>query len=108
MVNYKKPRLRREDQSGRLPIGGWAQFDAAHRAVWAKWHPRPVLINVHRWMKKDHDGHPHWYALAPHQFIQGLVAHVNDEQWVYVVTIDQLMRHVNPRVLSTVSIKGYA
>ncbi len=79
------------------------------KGLWAKWHPRPVLINVYRWMEKDHDGCPHWYALEPHQFIQGLVARADDEQHVYVVTIDQLMRPAkHPRVPRIVSIKGCA
>jgi hypothetical protein len=60
-------------------------------------------------MEEDHDGYPHWYKLQPHQFIQGLVAHADDKQHVYVVTINQLRRPAkHPRVPRIVSIKGCA
>ena len=69
-----------------------------------------MLINVYRWMEEDHDGYLHLYALAPHQFVQGLVAHADDKQRIYIVTIDQLMHPPpkHPRVLRIVSIKGCA
>jgi hypothetical protein len=100
---------RREAQPGRLPPGGWARQDSIHRGVWAKWNPRPVLLDVHRWMETDYDGNPHWYDLDPCQFIQGLVAHAHDEQRVYVVTIVPLrLPGKHPRLPHIVVRKGCA
>ncbi|MCK5647706.1 MAG: hypothetical protein KAI22_02395 [Gammaproteobacteria bacterium] len=41
----------------------------------------------------------HWFDLEEGQFIQGLVAHYNDEKRIYVVTVepDQLTRHIHDR-----------
>ena len=69
------PGGRREGEGGSLSRGGWARQDSVHRGLWVKWNPRPVLLDVYRWMKKDHAGNEHWYDLQPHHFIPGLVAH---------------------------------
>jgi len=39
-------------------------------------------------MEKDHNNQSHWFELEEGQFIQGLVAHYNDESRVYVVTVE--------------------
>lgn len=37
-------------------------------------------------MEKDIEGVSHWFVVTPGIWIKGLVAHWNDEQYVYVVT----------------------
>ncbi len=77
---------RHEGQIGCLPPGGWARQEAIRRGVWARWNPRPALLDVYRWMEYDYEGNIHWYELRPCEFIQGLVARSSEEQRVYVVT----------------------
>jgi len=38
-------------------------------------------------MEKDNQGKSHWYPLTVSNAVQGLVARLDDEQRVYVVTI---------------------
>jgi hypothetical protein len=46
-------------------------------------------------MEKDFDGNSHWYDLNKGQFIQGLIARDNNEQRVYVVTIEPELEDAN-------------
>jgi hypothetical protein len=78
---------RRPDQAGRLPLGGWARLDAIYEGRWDRWSPRPVKLMVSQFMEKDIEGHNHWYDLTPGKWVQGLVAHWENERRVYVVTI---------------------
>jgi len=39
-------------------------------------------------MEKDFEGNPHWYDLNKGQYLQGLLARDNNEQRIYVVTIE--------------------
>ena len=50
-------------------------------------------------MEKDHNKDSHWFDLEEGQFIQGLVAHYNDEQRIYVVTVepDPLTKQIHDR-----------
>lgn len=50
-------------------------------------------------IEKDHNKDSHWFNLEEGQFIQGLVAHYNDEQQIYVVTVepDPLTKHIHDR-----------
>ncbi|MDG2229162.1 MAG: hypothetical protein P8L74_03470 [Gammaproteobacteria bacterium] len=79
---------RRKGQSGRLPLGGWARLDSIHSGVWDRWFPKPVKIPVLSFMEKDHEGKSHWFDLIQGQWIQGLIAAENQEQRLYVVTIE--------------------
>jgi hypothetical protein len=38
-------------------------------------------------MKTDYEGRVHWYEVTRGQWIQGLLAHENNEYRVYIVTI---------------------
>lgn len=78
---------RRREEQGDLPIGGWARQDSIDKGVWEKYQPRPVQIMVHAFMEKDKNKVTHWFDLSPGQHIQGLLATLNDERRVYVVTI---------------------
>jgi hypothetical protein len=100
---------RHEGQEGHLPVTGWARQEAIHRGVWARWNPRPVLLDVYRWMEYDYDRNIHWYDLAPCEFIQGLVAQSGEEQRVYVVTTVPLFAPgKHPRLPHIVRAKGCA
>ena len=39
-------------------------------------------------MDKDHNKDSHWFDLEEVQFIQGLVAHYDDEKRIYVATVE--------------------
>ena len=79
---------RRLNQSGNLPMGGWAKQDSIYAGRWDKYFPTPLKIPVLSFMEKDFEGHPHWYDLNKGQYIQGLLAKDNNELRVYIVTIE--------------------
>lgn len=100
---------RREAQSGRLPMGGWAQLQLIHRGVWAKWNPLSVLLNVYGWMEKNYDSNLHWYAPAHEDLIQGLSADADDEQRLLVMTeVPLVLPGKHPRLPRIVMRKGCA
>lgn len=97
--NLSLPWGRRKEQQGTLPLGGWARLDSIKAGKWDNVEPRPVKIIVDGFMEKDHNKESHWFNLEEGQFIQGLVAHYNDEQRIYVVTVepDPLTKQIHDR-----------
>ena len=95
---------RRQNQIGKLPLGGWARLDSVYAGRWDRWFPKPVKLQVAGFMEKDIEGHSHWYELTRGQWIQGLVARVQHEQRIYVVTIEpereDAVHERWPRILS--------
>jgi hypothetical protein len=95
---------RRQNQIGKLPLGGWARLDSVYAGRWDRWFPKPVKLQIAGFMEKDIEGHSHWYELTRGQWIQGLVAHVQHEQRIYVVTIEpereDAVHERWPRILS--------
>jgi hypothetical protein len=79
---------RRQSQMGNLPMGGWARLDSIYGGRWDKFFPKPLKIPILSFMEKDFEGHPHWYDLNKGQYLQGLLARDNNEQRIYVVTIE--------------------
>ena len=79
---------RRKEQKGALPLGGWARLDSIYTGRWDRWFPVPVKLPIKQFMEKDLEGHTRWYDLTRGQWIQGLVARINYEQRVYVVTVE--------------------
>jgi len=79
---------RRKEQQGKLPQGGWARQESIDKGIWDKWSPRPVKIIVDSFMEKDKNRVSHWFDLKQGEWIQGLVAHKDNESRVYVVTIE--------------------
>ena len=79
---------RRQEQHGRLPLGGWARLDSIYAGRWDRWFPVPVKIPVKSFMEKDLEGHSHWYDLTRGQWVQGLVARDAHERRIYVVTVE--------------------
>ena len=95
---------RRQDQTGKLPLGGWARLDSIYAGRWDRWFPKAVKLNIKSFMEKDIESHSHWFDLTQGQWIQGLVAREGSEQRVYVVTITPEMSDAVherwPRVVS--------
>lgn len=95
---------RRKQQAGNLPLGGWARLDSIYAGRWDRWFPTPVKLMVSQFMEKDIEGQSHWFDITSGKWIQGLIAHCNNERRVYVVTITPEMEDAVherwPRILS--------
>jgi len=78
---------RRKNQTGKLPLGGWARLDSIYAGRWDRWFPKPVKLTIKSFMEKDIESHSHWFDLTTGQYIQGLIAREGSEQRVYIVTI---------------------
>lgn len=95
---------RRQRQSGRLPLGGWARHESIQEGRWDRWRPIPVKLVVDEFMEKDIEGVSHWFMVTAGKWIQGLVATWEQERRVYVVTItpemDDAVHERWPRILS--------
>lgn len=78
---------RRQNQAGKLPLGGWARLDSIYAGRWDRWLPKPVKLELKSFMEKDIEGHSHWFDLTAGQYIQGLIARDGSEQRIYIVTI---------------------
>ena len=78
---------RRQQENSEMPLGGWARLNAIHDGKWSQYLPKPVCLLIDKFMKTDYEGHIHWYNVTKGQFIQGLLAHEEDEYRVYIVTI---------------------
>ncbi len=79
---------RRQQQAGKLPLGGWARQESIYAGRWDRWFPVPVKLPIASFMETDIESHKHWYDLTQGQWIQGLVARDKHEQRLYVVTIE--------------------
>ena len=79
---------RRQEQAGKLPLGGWARLESIYGGVWDRYFARPVKIPVLSFMEKDFEGRAHWYDLQSGQYIQGLIARHGNECRLYVVTLE--------------------
>lgn len=95
---------RRKEQSGNLPMGGWARLDSIYAGRWDKWFPIPVKLPIKQFMEKDIQGNSHWFDITKGQFIQGLIARDKYEQRLYIVTItpelEDAVHDRWPRILS--------
>jgi len=79
---------RRREQTGRLPLGGWARHESILAGTWDKYNPRPIKIAVLAFMEKDHLGKSYWFEVTSGQYLQGLVVRDQHILRVYVVTIE--------------------
>lgn len=79
---------RKEEPAECFVNGGWARLDSIKQGKWKRFHPQPVILPVQSFMEKDHDRKSHWIDVPEGQAIQGLVAHVDDQIRLYVVTMD--------------------
>jgi len=79
--------------------GPCARLDSIQAGKWQRFNPTPVKIPITRYMERNQKGAPYWVKVEDGQYLQGLVATVNGEQRVYVVTVDAPpeFRHVQDR-----------
>lgn len=78
---------RRQLQKGGLPLGGWARLESIEEGKWDEFFPKPVKIPVHGFSEVDFEGRSHYFKLVKQQSIQGLLARLDQELRVYIVTI---------------------
>lgn len=79
---------RRPDETGALPLGGWAKLTHIQSAAWDRFTPRPVILPVQWFTERDVAGQEKWFQVTRGQYLQGCVARLSKEQRVYVVTLD--------------------
>ncbi|MCU7845316.1 MAG: hypothetical protein KZQ93_15915 [Candidatus Thiodiazotropha sp. (ex Monitilora ramsayi)] len=95
---------RRQNQPGRLPLGGWARHESILEGRWDKWQKISVKLDILQFMEKDMEGVSHWSDVTHGKFIQGLVATWEQERRVYVVTItpelDNAIHDRWPRIIA--------
>ncbi|HEX5278254.1 MAG TPA: hypothetical protein VFW42_11380 [Fluviicoccus sp.] len=79
--------------------GPCARLDSIRAGKWDRYQPVPVKLAVRRYMERNAVNKPFWAKLEAGEYLQGLVATVNGEQRVYVVTDDTpaAYRHVSDR-----------
>ncbi len=79
--------------------GPCARLDSIQSGKWDKYSPQPVKIPIQRYMERDIKGAPYWVKVSPGSYLQGLIATINSDRRVYVVTIEtpDEFRHVQPR-----------
>jgi len=95
---------RRKQQSGKLPLGGWARHDSILAGKWDYTNPKPVKLKVLAFAEKDSQKQTHWFDIESESYIQGLVAHFDNEYRVYVVTVQPNFKAIHdrwPRIIST-------
>ena len=97
---------RRKDQEGNLPLGGWARLDSINASKWEYVRPTPVKIKVDAFMEKDHNKESCWFDMREGTYLQGLYAQLNDENRIYVVTVepDEITKQIHdrwPRIIGT-------
>lgn len=85
--NILLPWGRRREETGNLPLGGWARLETIKKGVWDKYFPKSVILPITSFMEKDFENQSQWFTLPAGQFIQGLIARYDAELRVYVVTI---------------------
>jgi hypothetical protein len=78
---------RRQNETSEMPLGGWARLPSVHDGKWSLYTPKPVHLTIAKFMQSDFEGRTHWYEVTRGQYIQGLLANLENEYRVYVVTI---------------------
>ncbi len=92
-----QPWGRRETQPGRLPLGGWARHDSILAGKGDYTHPKSVKIAVEAFMEKNKNKQSYWFDMESGTYIQGLIATLDDESQVYVVTIKPDFKAIHDR-----------
>jgi hypothetical protein len=78
---------RHQLQKGQLPLGGWARLNSIVEGKWDSFFPKPVKIPAQGFTEVDFEGQSHYFKLVKGQAVQGLLARVDQELRVYIVTI---------------------
>lgn len=77
---------RRQNESGQLPLGGWAMLETIEQGRWDKFRPKFIKIPAQQFMERDLAETEHWFNLRRGRYLQGLVARRAEETRVYIVT----------------------
>jgi hypothetical protein len=79
---------RRSSQNGDLPIGGWARLESLKKGYWDQYFPKHVKIMIDEFMERDKSaGQTHWFSVTKGAYVHGIVARMNNEVRLYVVTV---------------------
>ena len=81
---------RRENENSELPLGGWARLVniKSENNKWNMYLPRAVRIPINKFMEKNFEGKSCWYEVTKGKCVQGLLAQIDNEYRLYIVTID--------------------
>jgi hypothetical protein len=82
---------RREYENSEMPLGGWARLVNLRNEKYQRWNmyfPKAVQLPIDKFMEKDFEGKPCWYEITKGKCIQGLLAKLDNEYRIYIVTID--------------------
>lgn len=82
---------RREKENSEMPLGGWARLTDIKNEKTKSWNmylPKSVQIPILKFMEKDFEGNQCWYEVTKGKCLQGLLARLDKEYRVYIVTID--------------------
>src|SRR6266516_7945811 len=82
---------RREKENSEMPLGGWARLVSIKNERDNRWNlylPKPVQIPINKFMEKDFEGKACWYEVTGGKCMQGLLANVQNEYRVYIVTVE--------------------
>jgi len=82
---------RRDKEISEMPLGGWARLTSVKNEKGNRWHayfPQAVQLPILKFMEKDFEGNVCWYEVTKGKCIQGLLARVENEFRIYIVTID--------------------
>jgi hypothetical protein len=79
---------------GKFPEGSHASLESIRANAWMRFEPDPVRIVASRFLMVDRWQVPRFFALAVGEFIQGLVAHIQHYERLYVVTVPTPAEHV--------------
>ena len=82
---------RREHENSEMPLGGWARLSSIKNEIDQRWNlylPKPVQIPIDKFMEKNFEGKSCWYEVTKGKCLQGLLAKMENEYRLYLVTID--------------------
>lgn len=78
---------RRLQENSEMPLGGWALLSSIHQGKWQHLSPKPVRLSIEKFMIIDYENHTCWYEIMRGQWVQGLLAQLDQEYRVYIVTV---------------------
>ena len=80
---------RRENESGVLPLGGWAKKIQLEQGQWDRFFPTSVKIMGSEFLEIDpQTGAGSWYSITPGQYIHGVIMRDQKEFRCYLVTVE--------------------
>ena len=85
-LDHFLPWGRRLEDSGQLPLGGVLSMDKKQQGLYDQYFPKPVKIQVHKFMEQNIEAHCRWFEIPHGQYLQGLLLRDGQEQRIYVVT----------------------